>query len=240
MVENEDLQDVDKKEDPISEVETTKYPWMVREIKKAQLGSKLKTLMWFGAGLFILYLMFRWFSWYFLLGFLPAPAWFFWALRQIDKEAYILIEVRIKGDEYYPGKRSFETSTRIFDIPPDLWKGIKKIGSPFHAGNRIYICDYFFEDPETGEASIYFAEHSELSNVSFYAKSELWFELKKKLPDMERRLAIYRYNSDLKVMEEVTNLLEHLGILQVEMARGGVKKKVVGRSLKMDGVSNVR
>ena len=220
----EDLQDVDKKPDPIQEVETTKYPWMYKELKKAELGSKLKILMLGVVGIFLVYLMFKWFSWYFLLGFLPAPAWFFWALRQIDKESYILIEIRIKGDEYVEGKKSENTETRIFDIPPDVWKEIKKVGSPYHAGNRIYMCDYYQEDDE-GNKTIYFAEHPELTNMSFMAKAELWFELKKKLPKMERDIARYRYNSDLLVQERVTSLLEDLGVLEVMMARGPVRSR---------------
>ena len=230
------VEDPDIMEDPgeyIQEVETTSYPWYIREIKKFHLGSKLKMLMLILLTFVGIYFMFKWFGWYCLLGLIPAPAWYFWALRQIDRESYMVIEIRIKGDEYSKGKRSPDTQTNIYSIPPDIWNTIQKKGSPFYAGSRIYICDYVDHDPDTGEMVIYFADYRELSNVNFYAKAELWLETKRKIPELQKELAVFKYNNRILAMDKATEMLETFGLIEDRMlGKGGTRR------MKREGVKS--
>jgi len=43
------------------EIETTQYPWYIREFKKLQPGHRFKMLVLLGLGAGIIYLFFQWF-----------------------------------------------------------------------------------------------------------------------------------------------------------------------------------
>ena len=61
----EDPDPIQDHEEQYREVETTSYPWYIREVKKFQLGSKFKFLfILVGIGVGI-YFMKEWFGWYF-------------------------------------------------------------------------------------------------------------------------------------------------------------------------------
>lgn len=218
---------------PEGEHTYTRYPWMVSELKKMDLKRKLRNLVILALIVGSVYLMFRIFSWYYLLALITGPAWFFWAMRHIDRECYILIECRLKGDQYQEGRYSNDTQTNIYQIPPDLWHEAQMFGSPFTPGSRIYICDRFEEDPETGELRIYFGDTPELSNMHFYTRLALWLELKRQLPKAMHDIAIYRYNIDIISQERVVSILEQMGILK-QYIEDPSSRRIVVRRVKME------
>jgi len=144
---------------------------------------------------------------------MTGPAWFFWALRQLDRESYLLIEVRLKGDEFIDGHISMDTQTNIYQFPPDLWRETKKFGSPFTPGGRIYICDRVLEDEE-GNWTVYFPEDPSLSNMNFFTRVKVWLEVKKQIPKMSRDLAYFKWNLEIVAQERAAKLLEEMGILE--------------------------
>lgn len=199
---------------PEGEHTYTRYPWMVRELKNMDLKRKIRNLLIVGALIGGLYVMWSLFSWYFLLAIITGPAWYFWALRHIDREAYILIECRLKGDEFQEGRFSTDTQTNIYQIPPDIWQDAQKYGAPFTVGGRIYICDRFEEATDEEPDRIYFADAPELSNMHFYTRLTLWLELKRKLPRAMHDVAIFRYNIDIVAQERVALILEQMGVIR--------------------------
>jgi hypothetical protein len=213
-----------------------KTPWMFKEARRLELGNRLKMLFLLGLVITGIYFMFQWFGWFFLLGLLPAPAWYFWALRQIDRESYLLIEIRLKGDEYFPGKKSPDTQTNIYQIPPDVWKDIKKVGTANYIGSRIYFCDRFHKDEKTGDQTVYFGESVELSNMSFIGKVELWLKTKKMIPRLQREVAYFRYHNEILAMEKATAWLEQFGILEGIMEDG--IKPIQTRTIIKEGVEH--
>ena len=210
----------------IEEIETSNYPWWVREIKKLSVGRKFKFLFFIGSVIGILYLMWYIFGWYFLLGLLPGPAWYFWALRQIDRESYTLIEVKIKGDQI-SGKSISDTQTNIYQVPPDIWKECKIKGSPYTLGNRLYVCELFEVDNE-GNNVIHFSEDPRLSNLTFFTKVKLWLDLKSRLPMIEQELAIYKYGFEAEATKKAVRMLEVMGVIQSSQISGArlVKKTI--------------
>ena len=220
MVENQETE-----REP-EEVETTQYPWYIKELKKLSLGRRFKILMFVGISIFALWVMWTWFGWYFLLGLLPAPAWYFWALRQIDRESYTLIEVRLRGDKVN-GKVISDTQTNIYQIPPDIWKDIKMKGNPYTVGHRLYICEYF-EETEEGENIIHFSEDPRLSNLTFFTKVRLWLDLKARLPTIEQELAIYKYSLEETATKKAVEMLQTMGVIQASSELGlPIKRKIL-------------
>jgi hypothetical protein len=190
--------------------DTTEWPWWVTWAKDSQLGTKLKILLMFSGVIFGIYMMLQWFGWVFLLGVLPAPAWYFWAMRQIDRESYTVIEVSLKGDEYTEGVIGKDTQLNVWQIPPDIWKKAKQRGSPIMLPGRITVCDKY--DPDNN--ILYYPEHSGLSNINFLAKVEMWLNTKRRMSKLTKELAWHRYNKDILVAEETTRMLERIGILE--------------------------
>ena len=220
MVENQETE-----REP-EEVETTQYPWYIKELKKLSLGRRFKILVFVGISIFALWVMWTWFGWYFLLGLLPAPAWYFWALRQIDRESYTLIEVRLRGDKVN-GKTISDTQTNIYQIPPDIWKDIKMKGNPYTVGHRLYICEYF-EETEEGENIIHFSEDPRLSNLTFFTKVRLWLDLKARLPTIEQELAIYKYSLEETATKKAVEMLQTMGVIQASSELGlPIKRKIL-------------
>ena len=209
-----------------AEMETTQYPWYIKELKKLSLGRRFKILVFVGISIFALWVMWTWFGWYFLLGLLPAPAWYFWALRQIDRESYTLIEVRLRGDKVN-GKVISDTQTNIYQIPPDIWKDIKMKGNPYTVGHRLYICEYF-EETEEGENIIHFSEDPRLSNLTFFTKVRLWLDLKARLPTIEQELAIYKYSLEETATKKAVEMLQTMGVIQASSELGlPIKRKIL-------------
>lgn len=196
--------------DQAQDVTYSRYPWIVREIKGWNIGFKIKIILAVGLLLGALYLMWQWFGWYFILAVITAPAWYFWALRQIDRSSYLVIECRIKGVEFQQGMVSDDTQTNIYQIPPDIWKEITKIGTPWTPGGRIYICDQYRENPETGEITLYFPDEPSLANMSFYTRIKVWIDLKKRLPKLMQDVAVYRYNIEVLAQERALVILDKM------------------------------
>lgn len=195
--------------------EYQRTPWIFKEWRRGQGTRKVKLFLGLVGFIFGLWLMWSWFGWYFLLGLLPAPAWYFWALRQIDRDAYTVIEVRLKGDEKDGNIISNDTQTNIYQIPPDVWKETKIKGTPYTVGNRIYIADKVEEDEETGGWTLIFPDHPAFSNLNFYTRIKLWLELKKKVPKLMEDVAIYRHNIDIIAMERAVHILEKTHAIEV-------------------------
>ena len=229
--------DEENQEVGTEEVETTQYPWWVRELKKLSLGRRFKLLLFIGISGLFLYLMWSLFGWYFLLGLLPAPAWYFWALRQIDRESYTLIEVRLKGDQV-AGKTIPDTQTNIYQIPPDIWKELKMKGNPFTVGHRLYICEHF-EETKEGERIVHFSEDPRLSNLTFFTKVKLWLDLKTRLPMIEEELAIYKYGFKAEATREAVRMLEVMGVIQASQVNGSkISRKTIQEPGSIKGGSN--
>ena len=219
------VEDQETENEP-TEMETTQYPWYIKELKKLSLGRRFKILVFVGISIFALWVMWTWFGWYFLLGLLPAPAWYFWALRQIDRESYTLIEVRLRGDKVN-GKTISDTQTNIYQIPPDIWKDIKMKGNPYTVGHRLYICEYF-EETEEGENIIHFSEDPRLSNLTFFTKVRLWLDLKARLPTIEQELAIYKYSLEETATKKAVEMLQTMGVIQASSELGlPIKRKIL-------------
>ncbi len=199
------------------DVTTTKYPWYIREIKHADLGRKIKLLLLIIGVILGIYYSFKYFSWYFLFGLVTLPIGYFWAVRQLDKERYMLIEVRLKGDQYDLNKLSESTETNIYYIPPDVWHSLRVKGSPYAVGHRAYICDHFDQNPAPDDSysgTVHFADHPSFSNMNFYTRLKLWLELKKKVPKMLEDLAIYRHNIDIVAQERSLKTLQKMKLLE--------------------------
>ena len=184
--------------------EITYRPWWV-----TPAGRFFKRALILGALIFTVYVMFQWFGWVWMLGLVSAPAWYFWALRQIDRSAYTLIEVELKGDEYTTGNYSGDTQTNVYSIPPDIWRSLTIRGKPYAVGDRMYICDRFDQENET----VYFADDPALSNMSFYTRLTLWLDLKKRIPQVQEEIAILRYNFKIHAQEEAVGILERITLL---------------------------
>lgn len=213
MVEEETAEDL-QEENP---EEYTRTPWMLKEIRRARLSDRLRLLV-LGIDVIIgIYIMFKLFEWFFLFGLLPAPAWYFWALRQIDRESYTLIEVRLKGDHRDGKVISHDTQTNIYQIPPDIWKEIEKKGTPFTPGQRIYICDKFDLENEI----VYFSDDERLSNMTFWTRLDIWMRLKAEIPGLERKLAIYMYDADRTAHKIAFDILQEAGTFH----RSNIKEK---------------
>lgn len=192
------------------EQEITRYPWYVKEIKKMKLGRTLKFLgIIIGVGIGI-YLMFHFFSWYPLIGLVLVPAWYFWALRQIDRDAMIVIECRLQGDKFdNEDLISTNTETNIYSIPPDIWKETKKYGAPFMIAGKIVICDKL-QFNELGEPEIIFSHSPEFSNLNFYSRLKIWLSFKEKYPVLLEQNAIYRWNIEALAQERALTIMEKI------------------------------
>jgi len=123
-----------------------------------------------------------------------------------------LIEIKIKGDEVN-GKRMEDTQTNIYQIPPDVWKEIKKKGNPYTVGHRLYVCERFDNDEE-GDKIIHFSEDPRLSNLTFFAKVKLWLDLKKSLPVLEEELAISKYHLKTESTRKAVMMLSKMQVIE--------------------------
>jgi hypothetical protein len=174
------------------------------------------------------YLLIHWFGWVALLGFVSIPAWYMWAVRQIDREAYTVIEVALEGDEYDKDMSSHDTQVSMWSIPPDIWRDYKKKGTPFSPGDRIYICDKI----DLEEEIIYFPHDPRFSNLSFWTRLELWLKLKKRLPQLERQLAVYMYDTEQRASEIAFDILREMNVYRhsdqdlVEFVEPKVKRQL--------------
>ena len=209
-------------------LKTVKVPWIVNEVRSSKKFIKMVLIV--GLCLFGLYLMWKFFGWYFAIGFLLVPAWYFWALRLLDRESYMLIEVRLKGDEFFPDRVQFDTQTNVYMIPPDIWRTLDQKGFPYYAGNRIYICDHFDWDPVSREGTVYFADVPYLNNITFFTKAEMWLQLKQNLPVLQKDLAYLRYNLEVLVMERTTRLLEQFGVLEEFILHPKIHREVIKKT----------
>lgn len=193
---------------------------------------------------FGLYYSFKFFSWYFIFGFVTLPVGAIWAIRQLDKERFMLIEVRLKGDEYDLNKLSESTETKIYYIPPDIWHKLKVKGSPYAVGHRSYICDRFDQNPTPdGNHSgvVYFADHPSFSNMNFYTRLKLWLELKRKVPQMMEDLAIYKHNIGVVAQERSLKTLQKMKLMEdfiEDRNRFIVKRTYKGQELNKNVGSN--
>jgi len=136
----------------------------------------------------------------------PIPAWYFWALRQIDRDAYTLIEVRLEGDKVAEDLTSKDTQVNMYYIPPDIWRDLKKEGTPFSPGERIYICDFFDYDNDR----ILFSRNPELTNLDFYTRLERWLALKRELPNLRKALALALYDVEDMAMDYATQIVKEI------------------------------
>lgn len=192
-------------------IRTITAPFWYEDIKhwlhSEGLGRKFKMILFLGMIGVGVYFMFSWFGWWFLLGFITLPAWYFWALRQIDRESYTLIEVRLEGDKLSETEFSRDTQVSMYSIPPDIWKSMKKEGTPFSPGKRVYICDHFKEE----EKKILFPHDSRFTNLNFWSRVHIWMKLKDELPKLEKEIAIFRYNTEKIAMERALEIVKEIG-----------------------------
>lgn len=190
---------------------TVRAPFWYEDIKswisRSQMGRKIKFLGLVGLIIVGIYFMFQWFGGWFLLGFISLPAWYFWALRQIDRDSYTLIEVRLEGDQLSETSFSDDTQLSMYSIPPDLWREMKKEGTPFSPGQRMYICDFFDEKKQ----KIIFPHDKRFSNLNFWSRLTLWMKLKQTIPALEKELAILMYDMESKATERAIEILTESG-----------------------------
>jgi len=223
-----------------NQIRTVDSPFWYEDIKsgvvRSQLTHKFKILMILGAIGFGIWLMFQWFSGWFLLGFLTVPAWYFWALRQIDREYFTLIEVRLEGDKLSDDYFSMDTQINLFSIPPDIWKHLDKIGTPFSPGNRIYICDHFDYDGNT----VSFPHDPRFTNMNFWSRLGVWLTLKDQLPQLEKKLALLDFQTEKRAMDRAMEILADTGAIRspetmeiIDM----IKQKPVPKKIRREVVS---
>lgn len=215
MVDPEEVQQEQVKEDPEG---YTRTPWIFKEVRNARVKDKVRFIGIAVGTIIGLYFMYQWFGWFFFLGLVPAPAWYFWALRQIDRESYTLIEVRLTDDKKNGKIISHDTQTNIYQIPPDLWKEMKKVGNPYSPGQRIYVCDKIDLD----KYIIHFPDDQRLSNMNFWTRLELWMKLKEEIPELEKELALYKYDADRTAHKIAFEILNEAGAFH----RKRIEKKI--------------
>ncbi len=208
--------------EPTEEIETTQYPWYIRELKKLQMGNRFKMLLLLGLGVFILHLFFQWFDWFFLLGLIPAPAWYVWAVKQIDKESYTILEFKLKGDIVH-GKKVNETQLNIYHVPPDVWRTIEKKGTPYLFENRVYVCELFENDDE--KMIIHFSDDPRLSNLTFFGCKSLWLDYCATLPRLEEELAIAKYNLEIEATRRAVIMVSKMNFIDENLLKPVVTKR---------------
>ena len=205
-------------------------PWYWDEL---QLKRKIKI-----AGKILLFIGSVWILYHFcgiwaFLGLVPIPFWYVYLLRQLDRDSYTLIEVRLEGDQIGQDALSKDTQLNMYYVPPEIWKELKKEGTPFTPGERVYICDKYDEDKKI----IYFPRDKRFTNLNFWTRLELWMELKDRVPILETKLAKYMYNSEQKAREYAFEMLMDMQIFNRSKSdlEEVVRPRISSRKVKSHG-----
>jgi hypothetical protein len=208
-------------------------PWLVDSISNVARSIKYR-LKWILLVLAVVvggYYFNAWFGWYYLGGFAVVPFLAFWIYRQMDKQAYLLLELRLPGEKFFDGFVSPDLKTMIHQIPPDIWRTLKKEGVPFEAGQRFFFCDAF--DQVRGK--IYFPKDPMVSNVWFWTRVKEWLKLKEEVPELKSRLAVTRLNIKNQAMERALDILEKVAILENFREEGTRTRRLKADSPQIDG-----
>jgi hypothetical protein len=174
--------------DPKGNPTSKPKPWWWDEIDIKRMWRILWKL---GVFIAIVYLLFKLFSGWFLLGLVPVPFWCGYLYYVMDRQSYLLLEYRIQGESIRDGRdevvqTSKNSQIKMYKIPPDVWRKLEKIGDVFHVGERFFICDYY----DSSNKKIYFSVHKGFSNINI-RKEYLWLKVKDIIPALEKKLVYY-------------------------------------------------
>jgi len=152
--------------------------------------------------------------WYFLgmwsfLGLLPIPFWYSYIKKQLAEEDFKLLEVKIPGQLIEtPAGEKIKIPNRGIDmylIPPQIFREMDYVGSPWKISDRFLICNYVDWD----RGFIAYSERPALSNIVRYY-DDLWLKVVDIIPRLEKSIFVHKEKMRLLTMRTAINLLDEI------------------------------